>query len=136
MVLNGAFIFAADLVRACETLPCETTFVRLSSYIGMASSGEVSTLLGLKEDLKGRHLIVVEDIIDTGKTLHHFTHHLQHLEPASIAVATFLLKPDALVYPIQADYCAFEIENRFVIGYGLDFDEQGRNLEGVYQLTE
>ncbi|MCB0518568.1 MAG: hypoxanthine phosphoribosyltransferase [Lewinellaceae bacterium] len=132
-VLNGAFVFAADLLRACE-IACEVSFVRLASYDGMASKGEIKTVLGVDADLKGRHIIVVEDIVDSGRTLHHFMSDLKKLEPASIALAVLLVKPDAIEFPVQIDYKGFDIANKFVVGYGLDYDGLCRNLKDVYQL--
>jgi hypoxanthine phosphoribosyltransferase len=132
-VLNGAFVFAADLLRACE-IACEVSFVRLASYDGMASSGHVKTLLGVDADLKNRHIIIVEDIVDSGRTLYHFMDDLKKLEPASVALAVLLVKPDAVEFPIQIDYRGFEIANKFVVGYGLDYDGQCRNLKEIYQL--
>ena len=120
-VLNGAFIFAADLVRACD-LECEIAFVRLSSYEGTASSGSVSTTLGINAPLEGRHLIVLEDIVDSGRTLHYFLEQLQQEKPASVALAALLSKPEALQFDVHIDYVGFEIPEKFVIGYGLDYD--------------
>ncbi len=134
-VLNGAFIFTADLMRACH-LACEVDFVRLSSYAGLQSTGKINFVMELKTAIQNRHLIIVEDIIDTGKTLHFFIEELKKQEPASIAVATLLLKPEALEYPLDIDFLGFEIPNKFVIGYGLDYDEQGRHLNAIYQLVE
>ncbi len=134
-ILNGAFIFAADLMRACN-MACEVDFVRISSYAGLQSTGKINLVMELKMDIKDRHIILVEDIIDTGKTLHYFIQELQKREPASIAIASLLLKPEALEHPLDIEYLGFEIPNKFVIGYGLDYDEQGRQLGGVYQLVE
>lgn len=134
-VLNGAFVFAADLIRACG-IDCNISFIKLSSYQGTRSTGALSTLIGLEEDVQGRDIILVEDIIDTGHTLHSFIPDLRRLEPRSIEVATLLLKPDALVYPVHIDYLGFEIPDKFVIGYGLDYDGLGRNLPGIYQLVQ
>ncbi len=133
-VLNGAFVFAADLIRASE-IDCEISFIKLSSYRGLQSSGEVETLIGLDIDVNGRDIIIVEDILDSGKTLHYFLPELIKLQPASVALAIFLVKPEALEYPIHIDYQGFEIPNKFVIGYGLDYDGLGRNLRGIYQLV-
>ena len=134
-ILNGAFIFTSDLVRACD-LTCETTFIKLSSYEGLNSTGDVTTLIGMDIDLKGRDVIVVEDIIDTGRTLSRFLAELKKLEPASVKLASLLVKPEALQHHIPVDYKGFDIPNKFVIGYGLDYDGEGRNLGGVYQLVE
>lgn len=132
-VLNGGFIFTADLVRACD-LACEVHFVKLSSYEGMNSTGTIKTSLGLDVNIENRPIIIVEDIVDTGNTMHHFIANLKKEKPASIAIATLLLKPEALQHELQLDYVGFEIANKFVIGYGLDYDELGRNLKSIYQL--
>ena len=132
-VLNGAYVFTADLARAFGE-PCEISFIKLSSYSGLESSGEVATVIGLTTDVKDRHIIIVEDIIDTGKTMHEFLPMLKKMNPASVAFTTFLLKPDALKHDVQIDYIGFEIPNKFVIGYGMDYNELGRNLRGIYQL--
>ena len=134
-VLNGAFVFAADLVRACG-IECEVAFVRLASYEGTASTGQVSTVLGLDFEVKNRHIIVVEDIVDSGRTLHHFMSNLQKLEPASTSLAVLLFKPEALQHPVKIDYLGFEIPDKFVIGYGLDYNGLCRNLPSIYQLTQ
>ena len=134
-VLNGAFIFAADLVRAVET-DCEMTFVKLTSYKGTSTTGNVQTVLGLDVDLRGRHIIIVEDIVDTGNTLHNFLKELAKNEPASIAIAACFFKPDALQHPLSINYLGFEIPNKFIVGYGLDYDGLGRNLPDVWQLAE
>ncbi|MCF8245775.1 MAG: hypoxanthine phosphoribosyltransferase [Saprospiraceae bacterium] len=133
-VLNGAFVFAADLVRAAS-IECEVAFVRLASYEGTASSGQVSTVLGLDFEVKNRHIIVVEDIVDSGRTLHHFIAELQKLQPASVALAALLFKPEALQFPVNIDYLGFEIPDKFVVGYGLDYNGLCRNLPSVYQLS-
>ena len=132
-VLNGAFIFAADLMRACS-FDCEVAFIRLSSYRGSRSTGEVKQVIGLQEDIRGRPVIIVEDIVDSGRTLTTFLPDLLGMEPASVEIATLLLKPEMLEFPIQVDYTGFEIPSSFVIGYGLDYDGLGRNLPGIYQL--
>jgi hypoxanthine phosphoribosyltransferase len=134
-ILNGAFVFAADLVRACE-LPCEVSFVKLASYEGTQSSGAVSTILGLDRDLENRHIIIVEDIVDSGRTLYHFISQLNTLKPASVALAALLLKPEALRFPIEINYLGFEIPDKFVVGYGLDYDGLCRNLPDIYQIVE
>ncbi len=134
-VLNGAFIFAADLVRACSG-EFEISFIRLASYDGLASSGKARTVIGLQESLKGRHVVVLEDIVDTGNTLSGFLPQLEAKGPASVKVAALLVKPEALEHEVKVDYIGFKIPNRFVLGYGLDFDGLGRNLSGLYQLEE
>lgn len=132
-VLNGAFMFAADLVRAVD-LECELAFVKLSSYRGLASSGTVETILGLNIPLKDRAIIIVEDIIDSGNTMSVLLPDLQKMEPESIAITALLLKPECLKHPLSIKYLGFEIPNRFVIGYGLDYDGLGRNLASIYQI--
>ncbi len=134
-VLNGSFIFGADLIRELD-FPCELTFVKLSSYSGLSSTGHVQEVIGLELDLTNRHVLILEDIIDTGRTLNEFLNTLYKKELASVALATLLLKPDALQYPLKVDYCGFEIPDKFVIGYGLDYDQHGRNLKGIYQLKD
>ncbi len=134
-VLNGAFLFAADLIRACN-IPCEIDFVRMSSYKGMTSSGEVRITLESKIEIKDRHIIIVEDIVDTGTTLSSFCKDIKKQFPASVAIASLLFKPEALKHDLKIDYVGFEIPIRFVIGYGLDYNEQGRHLRSIYQLVE
>lgn len=130
-ILNGSFIFAADLFRNI-TIESEISFIKLASYKGTHSTGNVVTAIGLEEQLKDRHIILVEDIVDTGKTLYSFMPEILGRNPASVEIATLLCKPDALQYPVQAKYCAFEIENKFVLGYGLDYDGLGRNFRDLY----
>lgn len=134
-ILNGAFIFTADLVRAAE-LECEVTFMRLSSYAGLQSTGQVTTNMGLDIEIKDRHVILVEDIIDSGRTLYELTKKMREQGPASVAIATLLLKPDALQFPLEADFVGFSIPSKFVIGYGLDYNQSGRELKEIYQLAE
>ena len=134
-VLNGAFVFAADLVRQFSAA-CDISFIKLSSYEGLQSSGKIANLLGLDIDLNDRHLIIVEDIIDTGNTMYWFLQELKHYQPASVALATLLVKPEALQHNFPIPYTGFEIPNKFVIGYGLDYEGEGRNLPAIYQLVE
>ncbi len=134
-ILNGSFVFAADLFKQVK-VDAEIAFIKLSSYQGTNSSGRVQTILGLDKDLKGRDVILVEDIIDTGKTLSAFIPQLKDLGIASLKVVTLLFKPSALVHPLQIDWVGFEIENKFVVGYGLDYEEKGRNLPCIYQLYQ
>ncbi|MFA6058022.1 MAG: hypoxanthine phosphoribosyltransferase [Taibaiella sp.] len=134
-VLNGSFLFAADLFRNL-TIEAEISFIKLASYKGTTSTGNVITAIGLEESLHERHIILLEDIIDTGKTLHGFIPQLEHQGPASIRIAALLTKPEALQYPVHADYIGFEIPNKFVVGYGLDYDGLGRNIPEIYQLEE
>lgn len=132
-VLNGSFIFASDLFRQLN-IEAEISFIKLASYKGTTSTGNVITAIGLEESLHHRHVILLEDIIDTGKTLHEFLPQLQHQGPASIEVVALLTKPDALKFPVHPKYSGFEIPNKFVVGYGLDYDGLGRNIPEIYQL--
>lgn len=132
-VLSGSFVFTSDLIRAF-TGDCEIKFIKLASYQGTESSGEVRTVMGLGGSIKGRDVIVVEDIVDTGRTFHYFLQQLEAEAPASIRTVSFLVKPDALQYDVQLDIKGFEIEDKFVVGYGLDYDELGRNLAALYVL--
>lgn len=133
-VLNGSFVFASDLFRSLS-IEAEISFIKLASYRGTSSSGHVVTAIGLDESLHGRDVILLEDIIDTGKTLHSFLPEIVQRQPASLKIATFLSKPQALQYEIHADYVGFEIPNRFVVGYGLDYDGLGRNIPELLQLA-
>lgn len=135
VVLNGAVLFAADLFKQL-TMPCEITFLRVSSYQKTGSTGQLKQLLGLSEPITDRDLIVVEDIVDTGLTLGNVCDQLRESRPASLAVATLLFKPEALQRPLHLDYVGFEIENRFVVGYGLDYDGLGRNTTDIFVLSE
>lgn len=135
VVLNGAFIFASDLLKRV-TIDCEIAFVKLSSYQGMQSSGVVQQSLGLDMDIKGRTIVIIEDIVDTGLTLVHFLKTLREMEPAEIKVAACLLKPEAFQSKFPVDYLCFEIPNKFVVGYGLDYDGLGRNSSDIYQIVE
>jgi len=132
-ILNGSFVFAADLFRKL-TIEAEISFIKLASYKGTSSTGNVITAIGMEENLNDRHIIIVEDIIDTGKTLSAFLPEIHLRQPASLRIATFLTKPSALKYDVKADFTAFEIENKFVVGYGLDYDGLGRNLPELYIL--
>jgi len=134
-ILNGSFMFAADLVRECE-LECELAFIKLSSYRGMESRGKIETVLGLTVPVKDRDLIIVEDIIDSGNTMQALLPDLHELGPSSVAIASLLLKPDCLKHPLSIEYLGFEIPDRFVVGYGLDYDGLGRNLDSIYQLRQ
>ncbi len=134
-VLNGSFMFAADLFKQIS-IEAEICFIKLASYKGTKSTGNVITAIGLDTDIRDRHLILLEDIIDTGKTMNEFIPQLYHQQPASIKMAVLLHKPDATIYPVQIDYCCFSIPDRFVLGYGLDYDGFGRNLKEIYQLKD
>ena len=132
-VLNGSFLFAADLFRKL-TIEAEISFIKLASYKGTTSTGNVVTAIGLEESLFERHVILLEDIVDTGRTLHHFLPQLQHQGPTSIEIVALLTKPEALQYPIHPAYKGFDIPNKFVVGYGLDYDGLGRNIPEILQL--
>lgn len=134
-VLNGAFPFAADLFREVE-LDAEITFVRLKSYDGMDSTGDVKEVIGLTEDIEGRTVIVIEDIVDTGTTIAGLIETLQKKKPATLKVATLLFKPEALKCNVKPDYVGFEIPSKFIIGFGLDLDGLARNLPDIYVLDE
>lgn len=133
-ILNGAFIFAADLFKQIN-VEAEIAFIKLASYKGVKSTGKVITAIGLDAELYARDVIIVEDIVDTGKTLFQFLPQLEHQHPASLKIASLLHKPDAMVHPIKIDYLGFTIPNKFVIGYGLDYDGLGRNIKEIYQLV-
>ena len=132
-ILNGSFLFTADLFKQI-TIEAEVCFIKLASYKGMSSSGNVITAIGLEANVSGRDIIILEDIIDTGKTLHHYLPQLLSSSPASVKVAVLLNKKEALQFPVQVDYTCFEIPNKFVVGYGLDYDGLGRNSKDIYQL--
>lgn len=132
-VLNGAVLFTADLLRNIDIL-CEITFIRVASYAATESTGQLKQILGLSESIADRHLIIVEDIVDTGLTIADVCNQLRAQNPASIAVATLLFKPAALKKDVTLDYIGFEIENRFVLGYGLDYDGLGRNTKDILVL--
>jgi hypoxanthine phosphoribosyltransferase len=134
-ILNGAFMFASDLFKKI-TIEAEISFIKLASYKGTKSSGQVITAIGLDTDLHGRHVVILEDIVDTGKTLSEFLPQLEHQHPASLKIAALLQKPEATVYPIQVDYLGFSVPNKFLLGYGLDYDGLGRNIPAIYQLGE
>ncbi|MCQ2266698.1 MAG: hypoxanthine phosphoribosyltransferase [Bacteroidaceae bacterium] len=135
-VLTGAFIFAADLVRSVAT-PSEIAFIRVASYEGMGSSGEVKQVLGLKEDIRDRDVIIVEDIIDSGLTMKELISMLEQKGPRSINICSLLVKPGNLkVQGLPIRYCCFEIPNDFILGYGLDYDGLGRELPDIYTVVE
>jgi hypoxanthine phosphoribosyltransferase len=133
-ILNGSFMFAADLFKYLK-IDAEISFIKLASYKGMKSSGNVITAIGLEMDLYGREVVIVEDIVDTGKTLHQFLPKLDHQQPKSLKIAALLHKPEATQYQLKIDYLGFSIPNKFVVGYGLDFDGLGRNYKEIYQLA-
>jgi hypoxanthine phosphoribosyltransferase len=134
-ILNGSFMFSSDLFKRL-TIEAEICFIKLASYKGTKSSGQVVTAIGLDIDIHGRNIVILEDIIDTGKTMTHFLPQVYNQQPASLKIAVLLHKPEASVYPLNIDYTCFTIPNKFVLGYGLDFDGLGRNLPELYQLKE
>ena len=134
-VLNGSFIFAADLLKDIS-VPCEISFVKLASYQGVNTSGEIREVIGLNVDLTGRPVIIVEDIVDTGLTMAHMLEMLKLQNPASIDICTLLLKPGKLMVDLGIKYCCMEIPNDFIVGYGLDYDGFGRNTRDIYTLVK
>jgi hypoxanthine phosphoribosyltransferase len=134
-ILNGSFMFAADLYKELH-IDAEVCFIKLASYKGTKSTGHVITAIGLDMDLFGRDVVIVEDIVDTGKTLSEFLPQLHHQQPASLKIVALLHKPEATVFPITIDYLGFSIPNKFVVGYGLDYDGLGRNIPEIFKLIE
>ena len=134
-VLNGSFIFAADLMRNI-TIPCEISFVKLASYQGTTSTGKIKEVIGLNEDLTGRTVVIVEDIVDTGTTMKQMIESLGTRNPKSVHICSLLVKPEKLQVPLNIEYVAMEIPNDFIVGYGLDYDRQGRQLRDIYVLDE
>jgi hypoxanthine phosphoribosyltransferase len=134
-ILNGSFMFASDLFKELDCEP-EICFIKLASYKGTRSTGNVITSIGLDHSLKDRHVIVLEDIVDTGKTLTEFLPQLQDHHPSSLKIVALLHKPEALQYPITIDYLGFNVPNKFLLGYGLDYDGLARNLREIYRLVE
>lgn len=135
VVLNGSFIFAADLMREI-TLAADVSFVKLASYQGTASSGTVREVIGLNTDITGRPIIIVEDIVESGLTMAHMIATLKRQNPKSIDICTLLLKPEKLEVQLDIKYVAMEIPNDFIVGYGLDYNELGRNLKDIYTIKE
>ena len=133
-ILNGAFMFASDLFKSI-TIPAEISFIKLASYKGMKSSGNIITAIGLDYDLYNRDVVIIEDIVDTGKTLNKFLPGLEHQHPASLKIAALLHKPDATIFPLSIAYTGFVIPDKFVVGYGLDYNGLGRNLKEIYQVV-
>lgn len=134
-VLNGSFVFAADLLREIS-LPCEISFVRLASYQGVSTTGEIREIMGLNIDITGRPVVIVEDIVDTGLTMAHMLETLKKHNPSSIDICTLLLKPGKLQVDLDIRYCCMQIPNDFIVGYGLDYDGFGRNTKDIYTLIE
>ena len=134
-VLNGVFLFAADLIRQI-TLECQGSFIKLASYDGTSSTGKIKELIGWNEDITGKTVVVLEDIVDTGATLERVIGELKLRKASEIRICTLLFKPEAYTKDIPIDYIGFEIPNNFVVGYGLDYDGYGRNLKAIYKLTK
>ena len=133
-VLNGSFMFTADLMKRVN-IPCEISFVKLASYQGTSSTGKVKELVGLNEDIEGRTVVIVEDIIDTGFTMERLVETLRARNPKDIRIATLLVKPDKLQVKLDIDYVAMNIPNDFIVGYGLDYDGKGRNYRDIYTVV-
>ena len=134
-VLNGSFIFAADLMREI-TIPSEISFVKLASYQGTTSTGKITEVIGINEELSGRCIVIVEDIVDTGLTMKRMLETLGTRSPAEIHICTLLVKPDKLQVDLNIEYAAMKIPNDFIVGYGLDYNQQGRNLPDIYTVVE
>lgn len=135
VILNGSFIFAADLLRNFN-FPCEITFVRISSYEGTSSTGQVKQLIGLNENVEGRTLVIVEDIIESGCTMKEVLRILDEKKPKDVYITSLFVKPGCLKVDLNIDYRCFDIENDFIVGYGLDYNQEGRNLPHIYQVIE
>lgn len=136
VILNGAFMFAADLLKQVTAEGTEVSFIKVASYAGLSSSGHVENLIGLKEDITGRTVVVVEDMVDSGQSMVHLIGMLNAKQPKRICIAAMFCKPKALTVPLDVDYCALELENDFVVGRGLDYDGWGRNFPDLYILDE
>ena len=134
-VLNGSFVFAADLLRAVS-VPCEISFVRMASYQGTSSTGKVRQLIGLNESIEGRTVVIVEDIIDSGLTMKELLLLLENYNPKRVLISALLVKPGNLKVDLDIPYCCFEIPNDFIVGYGLDYDGEGRNLRHIYTVED
>lgn len=135
VILNGSFVFAADLLRNIH-FPCEITFVRVSSYEGDHSTGEVKQLIGLKENIEGRTVVIIEDIIESGITMKEVLHILGEKKPKEVFITSLFVKPGCLKVDLKIDYRCFDIEDDFIVGYGLDYNHEGRNLPHIYQVIE
>ena len=134
-VLNGSFMFAADLMKMIN-IPCEISFVKLASYEGTMSTGKIKEVFGINEDISGRTIIIVEDIVESGLTMKRMIDTLGTRNPESVHICTLLLKPERLQVNLDIEYAAMKIPNDFIVGYGLDYDRQGRNLRDIYTLVE
>ena len=135
VILNGSFVFAADLLRNIN-FPCEITFVRVSSYEGDQSTGEVKQLIGLKENVEGRTVVIIEDIIESGLTMKETLHMLGEKKPKEVFITSLFVKPGRLKVDLKIDYRCFDIEDDFIVGYGLDYNHEGRNLPHIHQVIE
>jgi hypoxanthine phosphoribosyltransferase len=134
-ILNGSFIFASDLFKKLH-IEAEICFIKLASYKGSKSTGHVVTAIGLDAEIFGRDVIIIEDIVDTGKTLNEFLPQLHHQQPASLKIVALLHKSEVTKFPVSIDYLGFEIPDKFVVGYGLDYDGLGRNIPEIYKVVE
>ena len=134
-VLSGSFHFLSDLVRKID-FESQVTFVKLSSYNGTESTGNVTQQLGIDIDIEGRDIIIVEDIVETGHSMSHLLDYLRAKRPASVAICTLFFKPDKFLYNYKIDYTALSIGNEFIVGYGLDYNQLGRNLKDIYVIDE
>lgn len=135
-ILNGSFMFAAEIFKRITLLDAEISFIKLASYSGTKTTGSVKELIGLNEDLSGRLVVVLEDIVDSGITIANTIEQIKAKNPADVKIATLLLKPDALKTQVQLDYVGLEIPNDFIVGYGLDYDGRGRNLIDIYKIVK
>jgi hypoxanthine phosphoribosyltransferase len=133
-ILNGSFMFATEIFKRISSLDAEISFIKLASYTGTQTSGEIKQLIGLNEDLSGRTVVVLEDIVDSGITISNTIEQIRSKNPADVKIATLLLKPEALKTNVQLDYVGIEIPNDFIVGYGLDYDRKGRNLIDIYKV--
>lgn len=134
-VLNGSFMFAADLFKRIDVQGAEITFVKMASYKGIHSTGAIRQLIGLNESIEDRSVIVLEDIVDSGQTIEEIMAQLAILKPKEVKIATLLFKPEAMIKSVKLDYIGLEIPNDFIVGYGLDYDGQGRNLIDIYSIV-
>ena len=135
-ILNGSFIFAADLFKQINILDSEISFVKIASYCGDTTTGSVRELIGLNEEISGRTVVIIEDIVDTGITIGKIIEQLKSKQASEVLVATLLLKPDALRQELKLDYVGLEIPNDFIVGYGLDYNQKGRNLKDIYSVVK
>jgi hypoxanthine phosphoribosyltransferase len=133
-ILNGSFMFAADLFKQID-FPCQITFLKLASYEGTSTTGKVKKLIGINENLKGKTVVVVEDIIDTGNTIVNIINQITEYQPEKVVISTLLMKPEVYTKDIKIDYIGMEIPNHFIVGYGLDYDGFGRNLPDIYTVV-